>query len=257
MTAFIREAEDGHFAAAAPVCAIHQTLSHQLIDGGADGGGSAGIQTVHELGGGGAAILREEIEDSGGGRELVVAELGGGLLLGVGKPEAFLDALPGGLKVGTGGEGQWEGGAGFERAEMDKGVANLGFDSQHKVYGTGDGGGAAKDAALVGVMDEEHGGVAVLRKTAQVAEGRVDGEDAVLITSADDIHKGIDDDEAHGVGAGLLGKFLRLAGVAQVVGAHADEVEVGAGRRLVGVEGGVQAGEHAGVAGLFIDHEDR
>ena len=158
--------------------------------------------------------------------------------------------------MSAGSEGQGESGAGFERAEMNEGLAGFGFDGQHEVDGASDGGGAAEDAGFVGVMDEQDSGVANLGQVAQVGEDGIDGEGAVLVPASDDIHEGIDDDEAGGVGAGLLGQLFGLAAVAQVVGAHADKVKQGAGRRLVGVEGGMQAGEHAGVAGLFVYDED-
>lgn len=96
--------------------------------------------------------------------------------------------------MGLGGEGCGSSMAGFERLEMD--VVFFGrLDAEHEVDPGGDGGGAAEAAGTVGVVDEEHGGAAVLCEAAQVVEQGLDGEDGVLVAAAEDTREGVDDDQ--------------------------------------------------------------
>lgn len=138
---------------------------------------------------------------------------------------------------------------------MDAGVLRRGLDQEHVINAGGESGGAAEDALLVGVMDDEDGQVGLDAEAAQVGENRLDGEDIVLIGAGHDVVETIDDDETSVEGEGALNERDDDTFFGEVVEGRRDEVQRRSTRRVEPAQDAGEARPGALEAALFIQNE--
>lgn len=141
------------------------------------------------------------------------------------------------LKIGAGGEGDGSDVARFEGAQIDEGIVGFGFDDEHVIDTSRDGSRTAENPVLIGVVDDEDGGIAGLGDAAQVAEDGLDGEDVVFVCTVGDVGKGIDNYEASAKQSGAVGDYVSFWCIAQVVASERDVVEWDARQRLMATHG--------------------
>lgn len=159
-------------------------------------------------------------------------------------------------EVGGGVEGRRRGMAGFEGREGEGRLAGRGVEMEHEVYRGGNGGRAAKEAVLVGVVDYQHGGVAGFSEAAEVEEDGQDGGLAGFIAATQEADKVINDDELGVEVEGAVYKGIGGLVVAEVEARQGGELERKTRGDGVGEHGGMQAGEELVRASLLIDKED-
>lgn len=104
----------------------------------------------------------------------------------------------GGFEVGAGGKGRRRKQTRFEGIEGDGGITRLGFDLEHEVGGSRDGVGTSERAMAIGVMSDDGGGIAGFCKAAKVEESGKDSGQAGFAATAQEVRKGIYDDESRG-----------------------------------------------------------
>lgn len=159
-----------------------------------------------------------------------------------------------GAEVSQGGEGLWRGVTRFERAQIYARRVWRAFDTEQEIDPGGDDAGAAEGAGSVVVVQNEYGGVGGLGEVAHAVEEGLQGESGILITAANDIGQGIDNDEAGVDGLGGLHEGLEIIGLAQIKIGERHVMEGCLWRGGVAFEGGMDARPEARLAGFFI-HE--
>ena len=208
--------------------------------------------------GGAGAVYVQIVEDvvGGGGRGLTCADGEAGLgESGGGEPDAFGRVMRW-VKVNLGGEGLMGDVAGLDGLEFDEGGVPAAVNHEEKVYSAAEVGAAAVDAGLVGVVDEDDGGVQLVGEGAEGAEDGDEGEDGVFVGTWDDASKGVDYDEGGGVPTGVGGDSVDAVGVAEVKPGEGSGVEGEVVGGVVGAHGTGKALEEAVAAALFVDPED-
>lgn len=161
-----------------------------------------------------------------------------------------------GAEVGQGGEGLWRGVTRFERAQIYAWRVWRAFNTEQEIDSGGDDAGAAEGAGSVVVVQDEYGDVGGLGEVAHAVEEGLQGEGGILVTAANDIGQGIDDDEAGVDGLRGLHEGLEIIGLAQIKVGERHVMEGCLGRGGVAVEGGMDARPEAWLASLFIYEQD-
>lgn len=107
-----------------------------------------------------------------------------------------------------------------------------GLDEEHVIHAGGKSGGAAEDALLVGVVDDQDGDIGLQTEAAQVGENGLDGQDIVLVCAGHDVVETVDDDETSVEGVGALDEGNDDIVFGKVVEGGRDEMERGCARRV-------------------------
>lgn len=197
--------------------------------------------------------LGESIENGGGGGAPRRRRWGCGFV-SLGRLGSEMEAAGG--EVGQGGEGLGGGVSRFEGLEVYPNRVGFALDVKKQIDTGRDDAGAAEDAGLVVVVQDEDGGVGGLGQVAHAQDEGLQDEDRVLVTAAHDISQGIDDDEAGVDGLGGLHEALAFVGIAQIEVGQGHVMERRFGRGVVGLERGMDARPEARLASLFINEED-
>lgn len=237
----------GDFAAAVAIGAIDEAENSEVVEDLADGGRGQAAQFLDDDLRRFAGMLGDKAEDLESGRRKAAGGGFGEGLIADGEPMLVV------LEVSFGVEGDGIHMAGLDGGHANDGLTRRGVDSEHVVDAGSDGGGAAEETGLVGVVDDDDGSAGIESDGAQIAENGLHGKDAILVSADHDVGEGIDDDEAGLQGASVVDEVLGFGREPKVVAAGGDEEERRVFDGVVGNEGGMNALPEGKEASLFFD----